>query len=266
MYMKTILFTNARDEENILEWIKYHKYLGFTTIYIYDHLSFVSINHVVDKNSISNVIVNRIETEYIRKTKLMDESFKYASQNEYDWMLYLDADEYLILPNDNIIDTFLEKYNTYQQIGINWLMFGSNNHNKTPEGGLLKNYTKCDVIFHSNIKSFIQPKYVKHVINPHCYKVENSNLSIGINYKRLDIEKPWCFNLNISADNFNNVNAYIAHYIFQSYETYLRRKKNRKRDDTGDDWHWEYNEKTIHNVFNKIDNFLPKEKLLSMIE
>ena len=257
--MKTILFTNARDEENILEWIKYHKYLGFTKIFIYDHLSRIPIQNIVNEYKIDEITVERIESEPIRKTELMDKSFKYAKNNEYVWMLYLDADEYLILPLDNNVDTFLEKYKTYQQIGINWLMFGSNNHNKTPEGGLLKNYTKCDDKFHTNIKTFIKPNFVKHVINTHCYNMENNNLSIGINYKKLNEETPWCFELNVSPNNINNVNAYIAHYIFQSYESYLRRKKNRKRDDTGESWHWNFDEKTIHMTCNKIDNFLPNE-------
>lgn len=257
--MKTILFTNARDEYNILEWIKYHKFLGFTTIYIYDHLSIEPIQNIVNKNKINEIIVERIERVNIRKTELMDKSFKYARDKEFMWMLYLDADEYLILPKDNLY-TFLDKYNLYQQIGINWLMFGSNYHNKIPEGGLLKNYTKCDDKFHTNIKSFIKPKSVKHVINPHCYKVEYDNLSVGVNFKNLDKEKPWHFELNVSPNNFNNVNAYIAHYTFQSYESYIRRKKNRKRDDTGEDWHWNFNEETLHLQYNKIDNFIPKEQ------
>lgn len=258
--MKSILFTNARDEDNILEWIQYHKYIGFTTIFIYDHLSHNHIQDIVNENHIEHIIIERIDTEDIRKTQLMDISVKYSRNNGYDWMLYLDADEYLMLPNDNKIDTFLEKYKTYQQVGINWLMFGSNYHNSRPDGGLLENYTKCDAKLHANIKSFVKPDFVKHVVNPHCYKVQNSNLSIGINYQKLNDINPWHFELNLESKHFNSINAYIAHYIFQSYDTYLKRKKNRKRDDTGGDWHWNYDEKTIHRAFNNIDNFLPKEK------
>lgn len=255
--MNTILFTNARDEDNIIEWINYHKLLGFSKIYIYDHMSINPIQNILDENKIDEIMIERIDTENIWKCGLMDKSFKYAKDNMYDWMLYLDADEYLILPNDKNLTKFLEKYTDYQQIGINWLMFGSNYHDKKPQGGLLENYTKCDNNFHTNIKAFVKPEYVMHVINPHCYRMKNSNLSIGINFEQLNIEKPWQFNLNISDNNFNCVDAYIAHYIFQSYETYLMRKKNRKRDDTGGDWHWNFNEITLHNQFNKIENLMP---------
>jgi hypothetical protein len=34
-----ILFTNARDEKNIKEWVAHHLLLGFDLIYIFDHKS-----------------------------------------------------------------------------------------------------------------------------------------------------------------------------------------------------------------------------------
>jgi len=36
---KVILFTNARDELCIKEWIAHHLLLGFNLIYIFDHMS-----------------------------------------------------------------------------------------------------------------------------------------------------------------------------------------------------------------------------------
>lgn len=253
--MKTVLYTNARDEINILEWVIHHLNLGFTYIYIYDHLSKIPIKSIV--KNIKNVKVERIENEEIHKTDLMDKSFHYSSSKNIDWMLYLDADEFLIFQNDDNVKNFLEKYNKYTQIGINWLNFGSNLHNKNPNGTILENYTKCDKQFHTNIKSFIRPNEVEHVINPHCFKMKNMELSVGTNFQVLNKETTWCFH---NPDNMNNVSAYIAHYIFQSYETYLNRKKNRKRDDTGENWDWGFDEKTLHNVFNDIDNFLPRDK------
>jgi hypothetical protein len=36
---KTMLFTNARDEKNMKEWVAHHLLLGFDLIYIFDHKS-----------------------------------------------------------------------------------------------------------------------------------------------------------------------------------------------------------------------------------
>ena len=40
---KVVLFTNARDEQNIKEWVVHHLLLGFDCIYIFDHLSVVPL-------------------------------------------------------------------------------------------------------------------------------------------------------------------------------------------------------------------------------
>ena len=36
---KVVLFTNARDEPNIAEWIAHHLLLGFDKVFVFDHLS-----------------------------------------------------------------------------------------------------------------------------------------------------------------------------------------------------------------------------------
>lgn len=119
--MKTILFTNARDEEKIFEWTVHHNNLGFTNIYIYDHLSIKPIEDIV--KNVPNILVEPIETEEINKVILMKISYEFAKKNNYDWMLYLDADEFLILPKFENINSFLQNYENYQQVGINWVFF-----------------------------------------------------------------------------------------------------------------------------------------------
>lgn len=72
--------------------------------------------------------VNRINTNIV-KARLIVNAHKIAVTKKYDWMLYLDSDEFLILNKHNKVRNFLNMYNNYDQVGINWLMFGSNNLN-----------------------------------------------------------------------------------------------------------------------------------------
>jgi hypothetical protein len=62
-----------------------------------------------------------------------------------------------------------------------------------------------------------------------------------------------------------NVSAYIAHYVNQSEETYIKRKVNLPRDDTGEKRHQE-NIKDIHNQFNSIENIYPKNKYANKVK
>jgi hypothetical protein len=257
--MKTILFTNARDEDSIYEWVIHHKNLGFTEIYIYDHLS---INPIEDTlQNIPDVLVDMLDSEEINKVNLMKISVDYAKKNDYDWLLYLDADEFLILPKDENINTFLQKYEIYQQIGMNWVMFGSNFHHEAPKGTMLESYTKSAYLVNSHIKSFVKPKYVIDIASPHAYITLNMELSVGTKYEKYNIESPHFIDYNISClDEMNKMEAYIAHFVFQAYEIFLKRKCLRKRDDNNLDWNHPYDNITLHHMYNQVDNFLPRDR------
>jgi hypothetical protein len=255
--MKTILFTNARDENNILEWTIHHLNLGFTYIYIYDHKSIMPIKNII--KNINNVHIERIDTDNICKADLNRNAVEFAKNKNYDWLLYLDADEFLILPNDNHLFTFLHKFNNYDQIGINWLLFGSNYHNKEPNGTLLENYTKCNDTLDLHIKSFVRPSQVVSIPNPHAYFIKNMSLSVGTNYKVLNKDAPYFFNYD-NIDDINKINAYVAHHIFQSYETFTKRKCNRTRDDSNESWGFLFDENTLHSKHNNVENMFPMNK------
>ena len=96
-------------------------------------------------------------------------------------------------------------------------------------------------------------------VNPHYYVIQNSNRMFGMN-KRLN--EPFCFN-NINV-NYSISPAYIAHYVNQSEETYLRRKVNLPTDDTGN---FRNNDiKNIHNYHNSNENLFPKNKYSEIVK
>ena len=131
--MKTILFTNARDESNILEWILHHLNLGFDYIYIFDHKSKIPIYNLLKSNHTSNcdlskVHIFRLDKDII-KINLMKIALQFSIKHNFSWLLYLDCDEFLVLNQENNVQSFLEKYKNFDQIAFNWLLFGSNYRN-----------------------------------------------------------------------------------------------------------------------------------------
>ena len=255
--MNTILFTNARDEQNILEWVVHHLQLGFTTIYVTDHKSKIPIKNVLQ--NVPNVVVNRIEQD-IKKVRLMYDAYLYAQPLDYDWMLYLDCDEFLVLNKDSNVTDFMNRYKQYDQVGINWLMFGSNYRNDelTEDETILESYTKSDVKLNNHIKTFLNFKNTNYIgfENPHVYFLKDYSKSINTEFQLLDSEKPFFIDNNTP---YNESVAYIAHYVNQSYNTYLHRKISFPRDDTltyremltAEDIHKQYNEITNTSVLEK---------------
>jgi len=220
-----VLFTNARDEPNISEWIAHHLLLGFDKIVIFDHMSIKPINNILNTNFNNKVSVIRKNGTGNIKAKLGNEAVYIAKKMNSSWMLYLDADEFLHLNKYNNVKDFLRAFNFADAIGINWLVFGSNGHETQPKGLLTENFIKSDKVLNNHVKTFVRPDSVSSVPNAHFYNIINPIRYFAATGNRMK-QNPF----NDVPILFTKTSAYIAHYYVQSEEEYIRRK-NRKMDD-----------------------------------
>jgi hypothetical protein len=240
------LFTNARDEPNIAEWISHHLLLGFDKIYVFDHLSKESI-----KSKLQNKFGNKLEVINVTgsgniKHTLMTKAIEICQSKNVSWMLYLDADEFLLLNNCDNVKLFLEKNIFADALGINWLMFGSSNHINQPKGLITENFIMSDKLLNDHVKSFVRPLQVRMVKDPHSYIIHNPNRYYAMTGNRM---AQGAFNpIKII---FTRAPAYIAHYIVQS-ESEFKRRKGRPMDDGSGIKRGLYSE--IHKVHNEVPN------------
>jgi hypothetical protein len=250
---KVGLFCNARDEKNIKEWAAHHLLIGFDSIIIFDHKSKIPL-----KNIFSN-FDKRVTTIHIElpdgniKKQLMNVVPNIAKKLELDWFIYLDADEFLILNRRfKGVKHFLNTYSCGDSIGVNWLMFGSNYLVKDPSGTIIENFTRSCRNLDRHVKSFVRPDEVINSDNPHYYNIRNKSKSIGLGFNILSY--PQCFSeLNIP---FYKSPAYIAHYVYQSEESYINRKINLMADDGTQRSNMG---KEIHNHYNDVINLQPQK-------
>jgi hypothetical protein len=250
---KVGLFCNARDEKNIKEWAAHHLLIGFDIIIIFDHKSKVPLSEVFS-NFDKRLIIIRTELDGNIKVKLMNKAINISKNFGMDWFIYLDADEFLII-NEKFSDVkhLLNIYSYADSLGVNWLLFGSNNLVEDPSGLILESYTKSSLMLDRHVKSFVRPHELKFSENPHFYHIKNPSKSLGIMFNILTY--PQCFSkINIP---YYKAQAYIAHYIYQSEETYKKRKVDFKiaddgttRIDIG---------KEIHNNYNDVVNLQPQK-------
>jgi hypothetical protein len=246
---KIYLFTNARDEPNIAEWIAHHLLLGFDKIFVFDHLSIVPISNKLTNKFGSNVIINRVDGVGNIKIPLMKEAAKISEKENASWMLYLDADEFLCLNNYNNVKTFLSKYTFADALGINWLMFGSSGHIQQPKGLITENFTKSDAILNQHVKSFVRPKEILNIYNPHNYKIRLPSRYYAATNNTM-LMNPF----NKTNKTFTKVSAYIAHYLIQSEEEYYRRKGRPMDDGSG-------NKTGLYTNIHKSHNIVPNNQL-----
>jgi len=222
------LFTNARDEHNIAEWIAHHLLLGFDKIHIFDHKSVTPITHLLKTNFDNRVTVIPVNGEGNIKLDLMTQAVTIAQKNNVSWMIYLDADEFLLLNNFNNVKELLNKFNFADALGINWLMFGTSYHKSQPPGLLTENFIRSEKTIHQHIKSFVRPdKVLLPAVNPHFFNMRNPNRVFAATGNKLAISP-----FNPVPKLFTRVVAYIAHYYTQSEDEHLRRKGRAMDDGT----------------------------------
>ena len=252
---KTVaLFTNARDEKYIKEWAAHHLLIGFDYIFITDHLSIIPLTSVFHNFS-NRVIVSTCNRKNNIKMELMNKAITTSKKYKVDWFIYLDADEFIILNHKTItnIKQFLQLYNNADMVGINWLIFGSNSLDKDPPN-IIGHYTKSDLMLNDHIKSFVRPNEAIDANTPHVYNIKNP-----MNFFCYQDRMPSITSIHDYNIPFFKAPIYIAHYMTQSKETYIRRKCNIPRDDTGTfrGITQKYID-NIHTIHNGVDNLQPK--------
>jgi len=121
----------------IREWINYYKDMGINKIILYD-------NNDIDGERLEGIISDYIENgfvnifdrrgliiqnrEYGKSTQgLAYHSCYYNSYKYYDWMAFFDIDEFLSIDGKyNNVFEFLNDFNDYDGIKVQWRMFGDN--------------------------------------------------------------------------------------------------------------------------------------------
>lgn len=242
----TILFTNARDEPNIAEWIAHHLLLGFDKVVVFDHLSVVPISSSINTNFDGKLEIIRVNGSGNIKLQLMQKALDIANNKNYSWMLYLDADEFINLNKRCTLKHFLDVFKEADAIGINWLMFGTSGFKEQPKGLITENFIRSEIRLDKHVKTFVRPSAAIRAENPHYYIIINKSRFYSANGTQMKLSP-----FNYQPLPFMNSPMYIAHYYTQSEDEHLRRK-TRVLDD-GSVNKAEDNPE-VHKIYNKVTN------------
>jgi hypothetical protein len=223
-----IIFTNARDEPNIAEWVAHHLLLGFDQAVVFDHQSVIPITRKIQTTFDNRLTILRVKGSGNIKIELMKHAVNIAKKRNKQWMLYIDADEFVCLNSWTNIKDFLKSFRQADSIGVNWLFYGTSGHKTQPQGLLTENFIRSELRLDQHVKSFVRPNAVKGVENPHYYVLKNPIRSFSANKTPMIERSPF----NKQALPFVKAPAYIAHYHTQSEAEFLRRKSRTMDDGT----------------------------------
>ena len=206
-----------KNERYLEEFIIYYNILGVEHFYIYDNESSYPI-----KDRLNSFFYKKICTiiDFSGKNMQMP-AYNHFLKNygpQTKWCIICDGDEY-ILPKKNYwsLRDFLNEYDDSHAIGINWVMFGTSNHNNIQNGYLTDKYRHCCKNQNNHIKTICKPKFVQSCNHPHFVVLYDP--SKYIDCKRNIISGP--FNENYTIDTIQ-INHYHERSVEEIIEKYNR--------------------------------------------
>jgi hypothetical protein len=210
----------------IQEWIEFHKLVGVERFYLYDNESTDNTKEILKPYIDEGVVVYKyVEGKCKQVACYNDAIYKY--QNQSRWIAFIDLDEFIVPVKGKNIPQLLKRYEKYPAVGVNWVMFDSNGHDKKPDGLVIENYTNREKrlkdISNKHIKSIVNPKEVlRYEIHFGYYK--NSNYAVDTNCKKIKLFKKLPLYLYHVAFAFTKKNLHnvmrINHYHTKSREEY----------------------------------------------
>lgn len=248
------------NEDDLIEWIEYHKLIGVERFYLYDHGSTDNSRELLQPYiDDGTVVYHYIEDEGIQIQTNADAICRY--KNETKWMALIDCDEYIVPIKTNDIRELLKDYEKYPALMMNWVPFDSNGIDKRPEGKLAielftrvhKNYDDPNRNVH--IKSVVNPRKVVVCNHPHFCFYKNDEMAVTTDFRR-QYKKERFLQRGIRLDVLQ-----LNHYFTKSREEYIK-KLSRGRSDIQSKWN--FNEGALnfseYTYDYKIQKYLPELK------
>jgi hypothetical protein len=233
--MRTAVYVNVKNEKRIIEFIKYYIKIGIDFFLILDDDSTEDVNKVLIKNDISRDIYEVIYTNgrkflqgiYNSKELWDKELLPILNKNNIDYMLYVDADEFLYIGKFRNINELINHYDPFDSLKINVLHFGSNNVIENNTDSIIIPFNKSAIKISdwvkclTNVSSICTDKNKGFTPNPH---VLNVNTGISKNILNKTVDSTVISTEIIENKYYKFLPIYIAHYMCQDITTYIERK------------------------------------------
>lgn len=129
--MKVAACAIVKNEGRYLEeWISYGLAIGFDHFFLYDNESSDETAYIIKAAESAGVATYRFwpSVENDRPQLSAYNDCRKNMLEDYDWIAYLDADEFVNLKRHQNIHQFLDAYDGADAIWMSWKMFGSSGH------------------------------------------------------------------------------------------------------------------------------------------
>jgi SAM-dependent methyltransferase len=145
-----ICVTVKNEAPYLLEWIAYHRSIGIHHFLIYENESTDNTLELLEDLEKSD-IVTCIKWQTQPNTNIQRLAYIDAVERlrgKFEWVAFIDADEFIVLKNHDNIESFLSAYDDVAGIAVNWKLFGSSGHVEKTNDLVIERFKKCAVSNH----------------------------------------------------------------------------------------------------------------------
>ncbi len=179
--MKSAICLIVRNEvRDIAEWIAFHALAGFDTQIIFDNLSDDGTGEVIKAaGRLHDVRYHRWDNTTQSSQPAAYEAACAAYKLEFDWIAFVDSDEFLMLTHGGTVNLFLDRFTEWSGIALHWAIYGADGHEDFPEGLVLESFLRRappPFLPARHVKSIVRPGFVNRCLNPHCFDLRGHRL------------------------------------------------------------------------------------------
>ncbi len=229
--MKIAIVVMVKDEaEDILPWLCWYLDLGVDTILFFDDSSTDGTYEIAQEvGRLKDVRVERLPHSldlYTVRQQMCYQHVLATYADEFDWIGFFDADEYLRLSDGECLVEFLDRSDLVGAIAINWCNYGSSGHVVKPSMPAFWAYDqhyKRDEMVNRHVKTFVRPKaWTGKWHNVHFFDVDyllyDTSIGTTVNWSSIP---------GITGGDALWDRARVMHYQCRSMEHFVERVRKR---------------------------------------
>jgi len=151
------------------EWIEWHKKMGVEKFYIYDNESTDNTKEILAPYIASGLVEYTFFPGTQRQLPAYDDCLE-KHRLDTRWIAIIDLDEFIVPIKDLSIPEFLQRFEEFSAVEINWLIYGSGGEKEKRNGGVMerfKHHSQPSHILNRHVKSIVNPRRVFSAIGCH---------------------------------------------------------------------------------------------------
>jgi len=160
------------------EWVEFHNMVGVEHFYLYNNNSTDDYQAALAPY-VRDGLVTLHEWPHVPAIPGADVHCVAHYGREARWIAFLDDDEFLFPVKGGTLAEALAAYKAYPAVAVYWVMFGSNGHQKRPEGLVIDNYTRAQEKPMHIIKSIVNPRRIlRSKSSPHYWLYKDGQRAV----------------------------------------------------------------------------------------